>query len=66
VFSKVGHVQLGVNVPAALAGNSTQFTFDLDKVSLVAPVPEPTTIFTSAIAAVTLLFWPRRMIGPCK
>jgi hypothetical protein len=66
VFTNIGHLQLGVNVPAALAGNITQYTFDIDKASLAAPVPEPTAFVASVIAGMSLMCWRRRMIGPWK
>ncbi len=40
VFSNVGHVQFGVEVPALLAGSDVDYDFQIDGVSLV---PEPTT-----------------------
>ena len=44
VFSNVGHVQFGVEVPAPLLGSPTLYTFDIDKVSIAGiPVPEPST-----------------------
>jgi hypothetical protein len=66
VFSNVGHVQLGVNVPAALAGGSTQFTFDLDKASLAAQVPEPTALVAFAVAGTCLMCWRWRTTRPWK
>jgi hypothetical protein len=44
VFSNVGHIQLGVSVPAALAANPTAFTFDIDKASIERAIPEPSTV----------------------
>jgi hypothetical protein len=41
VFSNIGHVQIGVSVPAGLAGATPMFNFGLDKVSIV---PEPATV----------------------
>lgn len=38
VFSNVGHIQIGVNVPLALAGAGQTFTFDLDHARLI-PAP---------------------------
>jgi hypothetical protein len=62
VFSDVGHVQLGVNVPAALAGNMTQYTFDIDKASIAAQVPEPSAFIAFLVAGLHLAFWRRRVI----
>ena len=42
VFSNIGHVQVGVSVPASLDAVSTQFTFDLDRPSIAA-IPEPSS-----------------------
>jgi|CXWL01.1.fsa_nt_gi hypothetical protein len=58
VFSNVGHLQVGVMVPAALAGLDQSFTFDVDKASIV---PEPASIF--AIACSAFLLIPRRRIA---
>jgi len=41
VFSNIGHVQVGVSTPTALAGVDASFDFDLDNVSIV---PEPATL----------------------
>lgn len=38
VFSNIGHIQIGVSVPAGLAGVNESYTFDIDKPSIV---PEP-------------------------
>lgn len=38
VFSSVGHVQIGVSVPASLSGVNESFTFDVDQTTIV---PEP-------------------------
>lgn len=51
VFSNIGHVQIGVMVPADLAGLDQVFTFDVDKVSIV---PEPATLALLALGAMTL------------
>jgi hypothetical protein len=40
VFSHVGHIQFGVDIPASLRGGASAFTFDLDRVR-VSNVPEP-------------------------
>ena len=52
VFVDVGHVQIGVSVPAALGASMSQFTFGLDKISIA--VPEPPTL-TATFAAGLLL-----------
>ncbi len=62
VFSNVGHVQLGVNVPAALAGNMTQYTFDIDKATIAAQVPEPSALIAFVVAGMHLAFWRGRVI----
>jgi hypothetical protein len=41
VFSNVGHVSLGVNIPAALASDPTLYSFGLDNVSIAVPEPAP-------------------------
>jgi hypothetical protein len=55
VFSNVGHIQLGVSVPAALGANPTAFTFDIDKASITPAVPEPSTLVLLILAAFALL-----------
>jgi hypothetical protein len=50
VFSNVGHIQLGLSVPAALAANSTAFMFDIDKVSIARAIPEPSTLVALLLA----------------
>jgi hypothetical protein len=62
VFSNVGHVQLGVTVPAALAGNMTQYTFDIDKASIAALVPEPSALSALVFAGMHFAFLRRRVI----
>lgn len=47
VFDDIGHVQLGLAVPAALAGVDQSFTFDVDKVSIV---PEPSAALLLGVA----------------
>jgi hypothetical protein len=42
VFDSIGRVQLGVFVPAGLAGVNQSFAFDLDQVTV--DIPEPTSI----------------------
>lgn len=46
VFSNIGHLQIGVLVPAELAGLNQVFTFELDKVTLT---PEPHTLTLLAL-----------------
>ena len=41
VFSNIGHLQIGVSVPQALAHGTPDFTFAIDNVSIV---PEPATM----------------------
>ncbi len=41
VFGNIGHIQIGVSVPASFAGTDTPVRFDLDSVSVV---PEPATL----------------------
>lgn len=50
IMSNIGHIQFGVNIPAALVGSTTPYTFDLDSVN-VAVVPEPATIGMLALGA---------------
>lgn len=42
-FNSIGRVQIGVSVPAALAGNPGSFNFDIDQVSIV-PAPGATAL----------------------
>ncbi|MGE3773013.1 MAG: VPLPA-CTERM sorting domain-containing protein [Gammaproteobacteria bacterium] len=50
VFDEVGRVQLGISFPTGY--NATNLTFDIDQVSLVAPVPLPAAawLFAPAVA----------------
>lgn len=41
IFSNIGRIQVGVQVPAALAGNPNSFFFDVDEVRIV---PEPASV----------------------
>jgi hypothetical protein len=52
VFSNIGHLQIGVDVPDSLAGVDQDFTFDLDQVSIV-PAP-------GALALLAMAGWSRR------
>lgn len=49
VFDSIGHVQLGVWVPADLAGLDQTFTFDTAQVSIAA-IPEPATSLMAGLA----------------
>lgn len=55
VFGDIGHVQVGVGVPAGLAGVDQLFSFDLDTVSIV---PEPASLAMAALMGLIVL--PRR------
>lgn len=52
VFSNIGHVQIGAQVPAGLAGSPQVFTFDVDGVALV---PEPAAALLVFLGAATLV-----------
>jgi hypothetical protein len=39
LFDNIGNLQVGVVVPASLAGVNQAFTFDIDKVSMSTNVP---------------------------
>lgn len=52
IFSNIGHVQIGVSVPAALAGVNAPFAFSLDKPTIV---PEPAALLTLGICAAALV-----------
>jgi hypothetical protein len=60
VFDSIGHVQIGAETPAALAGNPGVFTFDVDQPTLL---PEPTTAALLALAGAGLLLRPRTRVG---
>jgi hypothetical protein len=47
VFSNVGHIQLGVGIPAALANDMTAYKYDLDN---VVATPEPTALCLGTLA----------------
>jgi hypothetical protein len=60
VFGNLGHVQFGFDVPAALAGNATNYTYGLDQVS-VASIPEPAScLLAIGMAAASLMRRQRR------
>ena len=52
VFSNIGHVQLGITIPAGFESNPTPFTFDLDQVTI--QTPEPSTLLLAGIVLVPL------------
>lgn len=52
VFSNIGNVQLGVSVPAGLAGYTPAVTFDLDQPSIT---PEPASLGLLAAGGLALL-----------
>ena len=55
IFSDIGHVQIGAEVPDVLAGNPLTFTFDIDQVRLI---PEPAA--ASLVACAVMLLCVRR------
>jgi hypothetical protein len=59
VFSNVGHLQIGVSIPAALAEDTTAYTFGLDQVSVL-EVPEPSAWLLALGAAAGISAWRRR------
>ncbi len=52
VFSNIGHVQIGAQVPDQLAGSPLTFSFDVDGVSLI---PEPATASLVLLVAGAML-----------
>lgn len=52
VFSRIGHIQIGVTVPEALAGVDRDITFRIDKPSVV---PEPAALALIGIGGLVLL-----------
>lgn len=60
IFGDVGRVQLGISVPAGFT--ATGLSFDIDQVSLAAPVPLPAAawLFAPAVAGLGLM---RRRLG---
>jgi hypothetical protein len=63
VFSNVGHVQVGVLGPAALNANPSQFTFDIDKVSIAEVVPETSTVLAAMIGGIVFACGRWRGVG---
>jgi hypothetical protein len=61
VFSAIGNLQFGINIPAGLNGGGP-FTFDLDRVE-IQRVPEPATAGLASLAAAALGFVRRRKIA---
>jgi hypothetical protein len=61
VFSNVGNMQFGVNIPTSLEDSATPYTFDLDRVR-VSLVPEPASaaLAVCALAAIGSLVRRRR------
>jgi MYXO-CTERM domain-containing protein len=57
VFKNIGHIQLGVSIPAALANDTTLYKYDIDGVSAV---PEPASIGLAALALGLLATYRRR------
>lgn len=47
-FNNIGRVQVGIEVPAALAGQNATYTFDVDRVSLV-PAPSALAALAPAL-----------------
>ena len=52
VFSNVGRIQVGVEIPAALAGVDQDVTFDIDNISIV---PEPSSIMLAVCGLMALV-----------
>ena len=59
VFSNIGHVQLGITIPAGFESNPISYTFDLDQVTI--QTPEPSALLLVGIALVPL-FSSRRTV----
>lgn len=59
VFDEIGHVQVGVIVPAALAGVDANYSFSIDKVSIV---PAPAAIWPLAAGLLVLARRSRRAV----
>ena len=59
IFSAIGHMQFGVNIPLSLKGGTTPFTFDMDQVA-VSTIPEPATGLLGAVAAAAIAFVQKR------
>lgn len=52
VFSNVGHLQIGVRTPQAVAGVDSDFNFDIDNVSII-PAPGAAAAFATGALALT-------------
>jgi hypothetical protein len=59
VFNDMGHIQVGIVVPQALANSGSTYTYDIDQVS-VSNVPEPASLVFVGVAAVCGLARRRR------
>jgi len=59
VFGDIGHVQIGVSVPASLAGSDAALQFGLDNVSIV---PDPATLGLLAIGGLAIAVRGRRRV----
>ena len=59
VFDNIGHVQIGVSVPASLAGADVNLQFGLDNVSIV---PEPTTLALLVVGGLAAVVRGRRRV----
>jgi len=53
IFSNIGNIQLGFNVPQGLAGQDIEVRFDLDNASLI--IPAPGTVALLGLAGVGLV-----------
>jgi hypothetical protein len=62
VFSNVGHVQVGVEVPGSLGANPTEFTFGIDKPTIAAAVPEPSGFAAAVFLGIAFFVTQRRPI----
>ncbi len=58
VFSNIGNLQVGANVPVGFGGNTTDYTFDLDVVGITA-VPEPALAWIGLAGFALLCQWAR-------
>jgi hypothetical protein len=60
IFDEIGILQIGVRVPAGLAGLNQSFTFDIDQVSIA--VPEPASLVTGLIALGSVFALRRKIV----